>query len=173
MGSGKTTIGKRLARLLGLEFCDCDQELERLTGASISLIFDIEGEKGFRDRETQLLRRLTARSGVLLATGGGAILSAENRRLLSSRGTVVYLKTSIDAQLKRLSQDKNRPLLQTPDRAHRLEELARERNPIYLSVADLVFTTGEKSIHATSKALARAISDYLDPLKDTETTHAG
>jgi shikimate kinase len=173
MGSGKTTVGKRLARLLGLDFYDCDQELERSTGASISLIFDIEGEQGFRERETQLLRHLTSGKGRLLATGGGVVCSAENRRLLSSRGTVVYLKTSVSNQLRRLSQDKNRPLLQTSDREQRLNELALERNALYASLADLTFVTGEQSVHAASRALARAISDYLDPLKNSENTHAG
>lgn len=173
MGSGKTTIGKKLAKQLGLTFYDCDQELERLTGVSINLIFDIEGEQGFRGRETQLLGQLAAGSGVLLATGGGVVCSAENRRILSSRGTVVYLKTSVDNQLKRLRQDKNRPLLQAPDRRQRLQNLAEVRDPLYASIADLTFATGEQSVHATSKMLTRAITDYLDPLTDTEETHAG
>ena len=95
MGSGKTTIGQRLAKLLDLEFLDCDHELEAVTGASVSLIFDVEGEQGFRTRETRMLDELTARSGVLIATGGGVILREENRKMLRERGTVVYLRTSV------------------------------------------------------------------------------
>lgn len=171
MGSGKTTIGKQLARKFGLDFFDCDQELERLTGASVNLIFDLEGETGFRQRETQLLDMLTAKSGVLIATGGGAICNEENRRLLQSRGFVVYLKTSIESQLKRLSHDKSRPLLQAEDREQRLRQLARVRNPIYAEIADLIFITRNSSIHVTAKALAAAIHKRLNPL-DPEDPHA-
>ena len=102
MGSGKTTIGQRLARKLGLEFLDSDHELEAQTGASVNLIFDVEGEKGFRDRETRMLEELTGRQGVLLATGGGAVLRKENRNLLGSSGLVIYLRTSVTQQLQRL-----------------------------------------------------------------------
>ncbi len=173
MGSGKTTIGKKLAKMLGLRFYDSDQELEHLTGASVNLIFEIEGETGFRTRETQLLKQLTAGQGVLIATGGGVVCRDENRRLLVSRGTVVYLKTSVENQLRRLSLDKNRPLLQAGDKAERLETLAQLRNPLYTAIADLTYTTGRHSIHTTSKALSRAILDHLDPLSDTGKTHAG
>ena len=114
--AGYGTIGQRLANLLDLEFLDCDHELEAVTGASVSLIFDVEGEEGFRTRETRMLEELTERSGVLIATGGGVILREENRKMLSERGTVVYLRTSVSQQLRRLSRDKSRPLLQTADR---------------------------------------------------------
>ena len=164
MGSGKTTIGKRLAKSFGLEFYDCDQELERLTGASVSLIFDLEGEAGFRARETQLLKQLTARKGVLIATGGGTVCNAENRRLLRSHGLVVYLKTSIANQLKRLDKDKSRPLLQTDDRVRRLGDLAEVRNPLYDATADLVFSARTSSVHATARALHAAILERLDQL---------
>jgi shikimate kinase len=164
MGSGKTTIGKRLAKSFGLEFYDCDQELERLTGASVSLIFDLEGEAGFRARETQLLRQLTAMKGVLIATGGGTVCNAENRRLLRSHGLVVYLKTSIENQLKRLDKDKSRPLLQTDDRLRRLGALAEVRNPLYDATADLVFSARTSSVHATAMALRAAILERLDQL---------
>ena len=100
MGSGKTTIGQRVARQLGLEFLDCDQELEAQTGASVSLIFDVEGEEGFRERETRMLEKLTARRGVLVATGGGVVLRPENRDLLRRSGLVVYLRTSVAQQLR-------------------------------------------------------------------------
>ena len=171
MGSGKTTIGKHLARKFGLDFIDCDHELERLTGASVNLIFDLEGESGFRTREKQLLESLTEKRGVLIATGGGVICDPDNRRLLRSRGFVVYLKTSVGNQLKRLSHDKSRPLLQAADREQRLRRLARERNPLYAETADLVFSTRNSSVHATARALASAIARQQDPF-NKEKPHA-
>lgn len=164
MGSGKTTIGKQLAKKFGLDFYDCDQELERLTGASVNLIFDLEGEEGFRVREKNLLKTLTSRTGVLIATGGGTICDAENRQVLSSRGFVVYLKTTVENQLKRLSQDKSRPLLQSDDREKRLRKLAEVRNPLYAETADMVFSTRNSSVHITAKALSIAILKQLDPV---------
>jgi shikimate kinase len=171
MGSGKTTIGKQLAKKYGLEFYDCDHELEQLTGASVNLIFDLEGEAGFRLRENRLLKQLTAKSGVLIATGGGTVCNEENRRLLRSRGLVVYLETSIDNQLKRLIKDKSRPLLQADNRKQRLTDLAEVRNPLYDATADLVFSTRNSSVHATAKALTCAISERLDTLGQ-EQVHA-
>jgi len=162
MGSGKTTIGKQLAKMFKLQFYDCDQELERLTGASVSLIFDLEGEAGFRVRESQLLEQLTARKGVLIATGGGTVCKEENRRLLRSRGLVVYLKTSIENQLKRLEKDKSRPLLQADDRVRRLRDLAEVRNPLYDATADVVFSTRNSSVYATARALHAVILKRLD-----------
>jgi shikimate kinase len=164
MGSGKTTIGKQLAKLLGLTFFDSDHELERLTGASVSLIFDIEGEAGFRQRESRMLDELSAKSGVLIATGGGVVCSEQNRRMLRARGFVVYLKTDISQQLRRLSKDKSRPLLQAEDRMQRLQDLARVRNPLYAETADLVFKTRKSSIYASAKALSIAISEQVNPL---------
>jgi len=171
MGSGKTTIGKHLAKTLKLDFYDCDHELERLTGASVNLIFDVEGEAGFRVRESRLLKQLSAKRSVLISTGGGAICSEQNRQLLRSRGFVVYLKTSIEKQLKRLSQDKTRPLLQAEDKTQRLLDLARERNPLYEATADLVFSTRSSSVYASARALSSAILEQVDPLK-TENPHA-
>jgi shikimate kinase len=171
MGSGKTTIGKHLAKIFGLDFYDCDHELERITGASVNLIFDLEGEKGFRLREKRLLKQLTAKTGVLIATGGGSVCDEENRHILRSRGFVVYLKTSVESQLRRLSRDKSRPLLQSEDRAQRLHNLARVRNPLYADTADLVFNTRNSSVYATAKALSRDILHQLNPLKP-ENPHA-
>ena len=165
MGSGKTTIGKQLAKILGLNFYDCDQELERLTGASVNLIFDLEGETGFRLRESRLLNKLSAKNGVLIATGGGVICNEKNRSMLRSRGFVVYLKTSIKKQLKRLSQDKSRPLLQAEDKTQRLLDLAQARNPLYDATADLVFCTNNSSVYASAKALSSAILKQVEPLK--------
>jgi len=154
-----------------LQFYDCDQELERLTGASVSLIFDLEGEAGFRVRESQLLEQLTARKGVLIATGGGTVCSEENRRMLRSRGLVVYLKTSIENQLRRLDKDKSRPLLQADDRVQRLRDLAEVRNPLYDMTADLVFSTRNSSVYATARALHAVITKHLDRLGQ-EPSHA-
>ena len=165
MGSGKTTIGKLLASMLKLDFYDCDHELERLTGASVNLIFDVEGEAGFRLREKSLLEQLTAKNGVLIATGGGSICNEENRRMLRSHGLVVYLKTSVDNQLKRLSQDKSRPLLQATDRRQRLLDLARVRNPLYDATADLVFITRSSTAHVSAKALCSDILEQMDSLR--------
>lgn len=171
MGSGKTTIGRHLARMFGMDFYDCDHELERLTGASVSLIFDLEGEAGFRLRENLLLKQLTAKTGVLIATGGGIVCNEENRRLLRAHGLVVYLKTSIENQLRRLDKDKSRPLLQAEDKTQRLLDLARVRNPLYDATADLVFSTRNSSVYATAKALSSAIMERLDTLRK-EQTHA-
>jgi len=154
-----------------MDFYDCDHELEHLTGASVNLIFDIEGETGFRKRESHLLKQLSAKNGVLISTGGGVICSEENRRMLRSRGFVVYLKTSIENQIKRLAQDKSRPLLQAEDRMQRLLDLARVRNPLYDDTADLVFNSCDASVVKTAKALSTAISEQLDPLKP-EKPHA-
>ena len=168
---GKTSIGKHLARILGLDFYDCDHELERLTGASVNLIFDLEGEAGFRVRETNLLEQLTEKHKVLIATGGGTVCKPENRAMLRSRGFVVYLKTSVDNQLRRLSHDKSRPLLQAEDRTQRLLDLARVRNPLYEETADLVFKTRNSSVQSTAKMLAKTILEQLDPLTPEE-SHA-
>lgn len=171
MGSGKTSIGKHLAKILELDFYDCDHELERLTGASVNLIFDLEGEAGFRVRETNLLEQLTAKQNVLIATGGGTVCNMENRAMLRSRGFVVYLKTSVDRQLRRLSHDKSRPLLQAKDRTQRLLNLAKVRNPLYEETADLVFKTRNSSVQSTARILSRSILEQLDPLTP-EDTHA-
>lgn len=157
MGSGKTTIGQRLAKLLDLEFLDCDHELEAATGASVSLIFDVEGEEGFRTRETKMLDQLTARAGVLIATGGGVVLREENRNLLRERGTVVYLRTSVPQQLRRLSRDKSRPLLQTEDRRAKLTRLAEERNALYREITDIEFPARNRGLDTVAAELAQTI----------------
>jgi shikimate kinase len=157
MGSGKTTIGRRLARRLGLRFHDCDHEIEARTGASVSLIFDVEGEQGFRKRETGMLQELTARQGVLVATGGGSVLSTANREMLRKRGLVVYLQTPVEQQLKRLQRDRSRPLLQSADRREKLQRLAEERNPLYEEVADIVFPARNRTLDAVARELADII----------------
>ena len=162
MGSGKTTIGQRLAGLLGLDFVDCDRELEAHTGASVNLIFDVEGEEGFRSREAALLRELAVRDDIVLATGGGVVIDAGNRAVLKARGLVVYLKTSVDQQLRRLSRDRTRPLLQTPDRRRRLQQLAEQRNPLYEDVADIEFPARNRNADVVARQLADVIRAHRE-----------
>jgi shikimate kinase len=162
MGSGKTTIGNRLAQKLGLKFYDSDHEIETRTGASVSLIFEIEGEAGFRERESRMLQELTALDGVLIATGGGSIVDQANREMLRNSGLVVYLQTSIGQQLGRLGRDRSRPLLQTGNKEFRLLELARHRNPLYEKTADLVFPVKSRNIDNTVNQIYQAICSYHD-----------
>ncbi len=154
MGSGKTTIGRLLAKSLHKEFLDSDHEIEARTGANIPWIFDIEGEAGFREREHQAIDELTRRHGIVLATGGGAVLREDNRRCLSERGIVVYLRASIDQQLKRTRLDRNRPLLQTADPRGRLEELMIQRDPLYREIANIIVDTDNRSIRTTVNTIA-------------------
>lgn len=174
MGSGKTTIGNRLAPRLGLRFHDCDQEIETRTGASVNLIFEIEGESGFRERESRMLEELSAREGVLVATGGGAMTSEANRELLRNSGIVVYLRTPVERQLQRLRRDKTRPLLQTGDKKSRLEELAKVRNPQYEAAAHLVFPARSRSIERAVNQIFEAIKAYkAQQTEETAAPHSG
>lgn len=157
MGAGKSTLGRRLAELLELPFVDLDVEIERDSGALIPLIFEMEGEPGFRDREARLLDHHTAVRGVVLATGGGAILRPQNRALLKSRGYVVWLNTSVETQWLRLSRDRHRPLLQIADPQVRLRELATIRNPIYAECADLVWESQGLNPATAAAQLARQL----------------
>lgn len=140
MGAGKTTIGRQLARRLGLDFVDSDQAIEERTGVDIPTIFDIEGEAGFRQRETKMIDELTARPRVVVSTGGGAVLAEDNRRRLVARGTVIYLRTNIDTQLAR-ARNGRRPLLDVDNPRERLESLFTERDPLYREVADHIIDT--------------------------------
>jgi shikimate kinase/3-dehydroquinate synthase len=146
MGAGKTTIGRALAKKLNKRFIDSDHEIESRTGASIPVIFEVEGEASFRQREADIIRELSALDNIVLATGGGAVLRPESRAFLKSRGTVIYLRTGITQILQRTSKDKNRPLLQTPDPRKRLEEMARQREPYYREVAHIVIETGRPNL---------------------------
>ncbi|WP_026016891.1 shikimate kinase AroK [Catenovulum sp. SX2] len=157
MGAGKSTIGRQLAQELHLEFYDSDAEIERRTGADIAWVFDVEGEAGFRVREEKVIFDLTEKQGIVLATGGGSILSKETRNRLSARGFVVYLETTIEKQVARTARDKRRPLLQNGDPEEILSDLAENRNPLYEEVADLVVKTDNQS----AKVVAREIIDRL------------
>lgn len=157
MGSGKTTIGLRIAKLLHMKFFDCDRELESHTGASVNLIFDVEGESGFRQRETRMLQKLTSMDRVVVATGGGAILKPENREMLCRSGLVVYLQTTVSQQLKRLRRDRSRPLLQEVDREQKLTEFASRRNPLYEKLADIIFPPHNRGPDIAARQLADTI----------------
>jgi len=146
MGAGKTSVGKVLARRFNKIFYDSDQEIERSTGVKIPLIFEIEGESGFRNRESRLLEELVRRRNIVLATGGGAVLSAQNRRLLADHGTVVYLRAAVSDLWQRTRHDKNRPLLQTADPQGRLQELFEQRDPFYREIADIIIDTGNQGL---------------------------
>ena len=153
MGAGKTTVGRLLARRLKRDFLDADEEIERRCGVRIPVIFDIEGEAGFRTRETQVIAELCALDNLVLATGGGAVLAEENRRRIATRGTVVYLHARPAHLWLRVRHDRNRPLLATADPQKRLEELYAERDPLYREVADLVIDTGKQSVQSLAKDL--------------------
>ena len=144
MGAGKSTIGRLLAKELRLSFKDSDKEIEQRTGANIPWIFDVEGEAGFREREQAMLAELCQTDGIVLATGGGAVLRPENRQALSSGGRVVYLHASVAQQLGRTSRDRNRPLLRAADPGRVLGELMTIRDPLYREIADLVVETDER-----------------------------
>lgn len=146
MGAGKSTIGRKLAKKLNLKFFDSDREIEDRTGAKISLIFEIEGEQGFRARETDMIEELTKYSDIVLATGGGVVLDPVNRNKLKDRGIVVYLRANVKQLLRRTSRDTKRPLLNTDDPKKKMEELLKERSPIYEEVADLIVDTDKQSV---------------------------
>lgn len=153
MGAGKTTVGRLMARRLKLRFLDSDQEIEARCGVKIPLIFEIEGEDGFRAREAQVIEELCALRGIVLATGGGAVLSASSRRHLSANGIVVYLRARPEDLYGRVRHDKNRPLLATADPLGRLHELFAERDPLYREVAHIVVETGTQSVQVLTRGL--------------------
>jgi len=158
MGAGKTCIGHRLAGLCGLELYDLDREIERDSGATVTRLFEREGEAGFRAREAAMLARLLDADGIVLATGGGAVLDGGNRALLRERGFVVHLQASVGRQLERLAHDHSRPLLARPDREQVLHGLAAIRTPIYAEVADLEFDSGDLDAEAAAAQLAALLA---------------
>jgi shikimate kinase len=157
MGSGKTAVGKRLAALLGKEFLDSDAEIERRCGVDIRYIFEKEGEARFRERERDVIAALAALDGVVVATGGGAVLDPKNRERLTATGTVVYLEATIDAQLKRTKPSRNRPLLMDGDPRATLERLMSIRRPFYESIADLRFDTTGRQVGAVAADVRAAL----------------
>ena len=160
MGSGKTSAGRILAREMGYVFADTDEEVTKSTGVSIAYIFDVEGEEGFRRRECLALKECLSDNNTVLSTGGGIVLSKENRDLLKARGKVVYLQTSIRSQVKRTASNNNRPLLQNKDPEETLEKLMLTRAPLYEEIADITIMTDNKSLQEMSKEIQRAINEY-------------
>ena len=146
MGTGKTAVGKQLGRLLGVPFIDSDAEIERVAGVDIPFIFEREGEAGFRQRECEALAALCQREPIVLATGGGAILAPQNRKLLQETGTVVYLHTSLAQQLQRVGKGRGRPLLRGVDLPRRLAELREAREPLYREIADITLATDNRRV---------------------------
>lgn len=159
MGAGKSTIGRTLAEQLGYVFRDTDTLIEERTGANIAWIFDVEGEEGFRERETAMICELADENGMVLATGGGAVLREENRRTLAGIGTVVYLATSVDQQLNRTRRDRKRPLLRTTDRERVLADLLAVRDPLYREIADLV-------LHTDARGARTVVNEILAFLRE-------
>lgn len=173
MGAGKTTVGKLLAKHLHKTFLDSDHELETRTGVNIPVIFELEGEEGFRAREANLIRELAQRQDIVLATGGGAVLRPENRAALTSGGIVVYLNASVEDLWLRTRHDRNRPLLQTADPKAKLRELLEQRDPLYREIADIVVTSGHHSVNHVVREIEQKIA-ALDAAAQTDvkTEHA-
>ena len=156
MGTGKTSIGSRLSRALGCSFVDTDAEIEKRTGVKIDVIFDIEGEDGFRKREIDVIKEFASRENIVIATGGGSVLASENQRALAS-GFVIYLSSSIETLMNRIREDTSRPLLNVSDRKKRLRNIVSEREPIYAQVSNLTIKTDDFSI----KRIIKIISDEV------------
>lgn len=157
MAVGKSTVGRMLAQALGMDFCDSDHEIEARAGAPVAWIFDVEGERGFRAREHSVLDELTSRSGVVIATGGGAVLDACNRTMLAARGIVIHLDSPLDRLVERTRRDRKRPLLQQGKPAETLARLQQEREPLYREIADYRFVTDRQG----PRILAREIEKRL------------
>jgi shikimate kinase len=157
MGSGKSAVGRHLARLLRFSFYDSDADIEAKTGVDIAFIFDKEGEAGFRLREKESIERLTRLEGVVLATGGGAVIDADNRRVLAERGTVVYLETSVAQQLERTRHGRHRPLLNDADPQEKLKELMLRRAALYAQIADLTISTDGRRVQLVAEEIYQAL----------------
>ena len=156
-GAGKTTVGKQVAKSLHLDFFDSDSEIEQQCGVDIPWIFDVEGEAGFRVREESMVEELTGKQGIILATGGGAVLSDKNRNFLAGRGTVIYLDVSVEQELSRLKNDTTHPVLQAEDKKAALEILKEKRDPLYEEIADFTIPTDGKSV----KQIVNTICEYI------------
>lgn len=159
MGAGKTTIGRQLAKHLEKTFFDSDHEIEKRTGVKIPVIFDLEGEDGFRKRESTIIKELLEMKNIVLATGGGAVLFEENRKIINENGYVIYLRAGINDLWKRMRHDKNRPLLQNVDVKAKLEEFYTIRNPLYTELADLVVDTGRQPASALVNQIKKSIQN--------------
>ena len=160
MGAGKTSIGRLLAKRLGKDFFDSDHEIERVTGVRIPVIFEIEGEAGFRAREARMLSGLVQGGNIVLATGGGAVLSPQNRKLLAENGIVVYLRATVPDLWNRTRHDRNRPLLRSAEPLATLERLYAERDPLYREVAHIIVDTGDQSLGNLVHRLERRLGEF-------------
>lgn len=158
MGAGKTTIGKLLAKHLGKIFYDTDYEIEKRTGVKISVIFELEGEAGFRKRETAVIQDLTKLTNIIMATGGGAVIAEENRKLLQDNGIVIYLRANVNDLWHRTRNDKHRPLLQNVDIRAKLEQLYAERNPLYTQTATLIIDTGNQPVTSILNQIEKSLT---------------
>ena len=161
MGAGKSTIGRQLADALSFQFEDSDHEIQRRTGVDIPTIFEYEGEEGFRNREQQVIADLTDQEGIVLATGGGAVLREANRQRLTARGVVIYLHCSPEQQFARTNRDRNRPLIQTADPLQSLRDIMAIREPLYRQVADLVVSTEKRGTASVVKEIRRRLETEL------------
>jgi shikimate kinase len=157
MGAGKTTVGRLLGELLRQDFFDSDAEIEKATGADIPWIFDMEGEDGFRNRERKMIDFLTSKENIVLATGGGSVIAEETRRMLRERGEVVYLRASIGQQVRRMSGDNSRPLLQVEDREAKIRQLFAIRDPLYAEVSDISIETTRRNARFIAKEIHRQL----------------
>jgi len=158
MGAGKSAVGRQLARELHLKFIDSDNEIEARTGVDIPFIFEKEGESGFRKREAVVIDEISARQGIVLATGGGAILDSDSRNRLAARGFVVYLYTTVEQQVERTKHGRHRPLLENGDRPRVLEELLTVRDPLYREIADLVVATDGRKVTQVAREIAESLN---------------
>jgi shikimate kinase len=159
MGAGKTTIGKLLAKHLGRTFYDTDHEIEKRTGVKIPVIFELEGEVGFRKREATVIQELAKLDNIVMATGGGAVLAEENRQLLQTNGTVIYLRANVNELWHRTRNDKHRPLLQNVDIRAKLEQLYAERNPLYTQIAALIIDTGNQPVTNILNQIEKSLTE--------------
>ena len=158
MGAGKSSVGRQLANILHKDFIDSDAEIEHRTGVDIPLIFELEGEAGFRQRESRVIEDLTQQHDIVLATGGGVVLDARNREALKNRGFVIYLQASVEQLFERTARDRRRPLLQTGDPRARLTELLQQREPLYEEIADLIVNTDRRSVRQVVDEIRDQIS---------------
>ncbi len=168
MGAGKTTVGREFARRHRMRFLDCDHEIEARTGVKVATIFEIEGEAGFRRRESKMIDELTRETGLVLATGGGAVLDPVNRAMLSERGIVVYLNVPPQVLWERTRHDRNRPLLQVANPRERIERLHRERDPLYREVAHIIVDGGRGNPGTMVRHIEKAIEEYTKTHAHTE-----
>jgi len=163
MGAGKTTIGRQIAKSLGRKFYDSDKEIEKKTGASIPLIFELEKEEGFRKRESAMIKELACKENIVMATGGGAVLKKQNRDIISKHGYVIYLCAPVDQLLRRTARDKNRPLLQTDNPKKTIKDLLKIRDPLYREVADMVMETNGCTVSQVVSKLKKILKDQEKP----------